>query len=165
MHKNIAENKNELDFFGLRSSKDLHEEIRKIYVDFYKAPDDTKFLLIIFALNHLREWIAESNCENIQKKIKTNETLTEAEKFFDDIWKMPEFRIINSLCNRGKHYITKSDEYKTNVLQGLRCDIGRCGDTLDQIYFLVDGIDVRDIFSKVFQRYDSWFKKINGDAA
>ncbi len=156
---NRKQENNELDFFGLRSSKDLYKEIRKNFIDFYSAPDDTRFLLLIFTLNHLREWIAESNWEKIKEKRRRNESLTDGEKFFEDIWEMPEFRVINSLCNRGKHYITKSQHNKTNTVQGFSAGLGRCGDSLGQLYYLIDGVDVRDILSKVVLKYDSWFNE------
>ena len=47
-------------------------------------------------LNHLREWIAPAYDHRAAPK-------KPEEKFFQDIWDVPSFKIINAVCNRTKH--------------------------------------------------------------
>lgn len=45
-------------------------------------------------------------------------------------------------------------------VRGAIVGLMRCNDSLDQLYFLVDGRDIRDIFNEVYRVYYEFF---NGD--
>lgn len=96
-----------------------------------------------------------------QLKQKKNKKiyLTKEELFFFEIWELNEFRAINSLCNREKHFSTKNSDLKTSKFRGLNCGTGKCGDSPDQEYFLIDGNDSRDVFFPVMGKYYHWFNK------
>lgn len=150
---------NKLDYFGLKNGEELFSEIQSAISEYSSQPNERLFLFLVFSLNHLREWIAESSYIDINNKIKNNIPLSDEESFFNEIWKLDEFKIINSLCNRGKHFLSTSKDLKTSKSQGFNCGMSTAGDSLDQEYFLIDGIDSRNIFFPVIRKYYLWFNK------
>lgn len=117
-------------------------------------------MFLVFALNHLREWIAECDYDKINKKKEAGIVLTKEESFFCQIWLLEEFRTINDFCNLGKHYKTKNREHETGKLHRFRCGFSRCGtDSLNQEYFLIDGKDSRDFLRPVYLAYLEWFEE------
>lgn len=151
----------ELNYFGLKTDKDLFQEIQSAISEFSDRPNDRLFFFLVLGLNHLREWIAGASFDQINKKKKQGLSLTEEEEFFVEIWDLPEFNIVNSLGNRGEHYLTKNDEQNTSIDQGAKTGLARCGDSLDQTYYLIDGRDLRDILYPVIKKYYEWFEKVN----
>lgn len=145
-----------IDLFNLQTAKDLFSHTQTAFSKFYKNPDDITLLALLFMLNHLREWIAECNHYAIEKKRREGLQLTKEEQFFEDIFNIQEYKIINQLCNRGKHSIKKVT-YETGTLKNARVGLMKAGDSLSQIYYLVDDIDIRDIMYKVIQEYQKWF--------
>ena len=127
----------------------------KIFCNYYRDASETDFLLLIFILNHLREQIVDGEKFCDINKIAPNDRSKE-QLLFCDIWDLPEFKIINEICNGAKHH-----KIENNVMQlkGLRCGIGRCGDRFDQKYILIDGTDSRIIFSAVIIQYRNYFNK------
>ncbi|MDT7043075.1 hypothetical protein [Candidatus Nitronereus thalassa] len=148
-----------LDYFGLEGPEELFKEIQSAVSEYSSRPSERLFFFLIFSLNHLREWIAGSSSKEMMKKNPQNDSLSKGELFFFDIWNLNEFQIINSLCNRGKHFLSKSTALRTSKIQGLNCRTGKVSDSLDQEYFLIDGVDSRDIFHPVVKKYHLWFKK------
>ncbi len=148
---------NSLDYFDVNSAKELYKLCLSSYTEYASNPDPKNFIFLVFSFNHLREWIAESDYKTLNHKKKKNLQLTKNEQLFFDIYELPEFKIINSLCNRGKHFITKHKSPETLKVYGLNCTHGKVCDSLDQEYYLIDSIDSRDIFIKLIQRYNQWF--------
>lgn len=145
-----------IDLFELDGPQELFAEIQLAIGEYYENPTSRLALFLVFALNHLREWIAGSSYRSLNKKIKDSAPLTAEERFFFTIENMEEFKVINSLCNRSKHHLV-SNIIKTSVSEGLHCD-GFCSDSLDQKYYLIDGVDSRIVFSAVIRKYFEWFQ-------
>jgi hypothetical protein len=68
------------------------------------------------------------------------------------IYDLSEFKVIQNLCNRGKHFI--ETPYETSKTRGLRVEIGKVGDSLNQNYFLINGKDSQDYFIPMFHKYN-----------
>lgn len=146
---------NKVEFIGLKSPEDLFGFIENIYSNYYHEPTETQLVTLIFTLNHLRDWISGGKGWNEIKGLSEH-ARNPGEIFFDEIYKLREFRdFINPLCNGIKHF--KIEEKSTELNLGLRTGLGRCGDSLSQKYFTINGEDSRIIFEKVLQRYRDFF--------
>jgi hypothetical protein len=150
---------NTVDLFDLNRPGDLYRIVLDTYKRYLAHPTEADFLFLVLGFTHMREWISESDRGQIADKKKAGATLTDGEQFFEEIYAMPEFRVIQELCNRGKHHITKGSAAKTSKAEGLRAGLARAGDKLDQTYFLIDGRDSRDYFIELVHKYNSWFSK------
>lgn len=146
-----------MDLFDLNEPKDLYRIILEVYEEYIRYPTERDFLFLTLGLTHLREWISESSYEEIKYKERAGQALTDGERFFVEIYSMPSFRIIQELCNRGKHHITSGTQGSTSKAEGLQAGLGRAGDSLGQLYFLIDGRDSRDYFIDLIQKYNEWF--------
>lgn len=144
-----------IDLFEVQGPEDLLSEIQKAICEYHDEPNSRLFLFLVFALNHLREWIADSSLESIKTSMRKGIALSAADKFCWDLWDLQEFRIVNSLCNRSKHDVV-SPGSKTGITRGFTCN-SPCSDSLDQKYYWVDGTDSRVIFAAVLRRYLEWF--------
>ena len=103
------------------------------------------FLLLVFGLAHLREWIAPDY------DWKKSAPVTPEENFYQDIWKFEEFKIIQGLCNRSKHMCL------TDTAMGA-LHKSKSGNRVVVGYF-ADGKDVEDVIRAVIQFYeDNWFQ-------
>lgn len=145
------------NYFELNGAKDLFREYQYALAEYTQKPNIRLFLFIVFTLNHLREWIAGSGHEEIQRKVKERALLSDGEKLFLSLWEMPEFRIINSLCNQGKHF-TARENHNTSVTSGFTMN-SRCADSLDQTYYMINGVDSREYIYAVGKKYYLWFEK------
>ncbi len=148
-----------LDFFDLNEPKDLYAIIHEVYLEYINFPTERNFLLLTLGFGHLREWIAQSSHSAIDRKRKAGDKLSDGEKFFCQIYEIPEFRTILELGNRGKHHIVSNVGPQTSKTAGLRAGLGKAGDQLDQTYFLIDGRDSRDYFIPLIQKYNEWFSE------
>ena len=145
---------NKTEFIGLKSADSLFRFIEKIYTEYCSAPTETQLFTLIFSLNHLRDWISEGKDWEQIKKIPKNQR-DASQVFYEDIYNLPEFKdILNPLCNGFKHF---KIEIITEPILGFRAGLGRAGDSLSQKYFTIDGIDSRNIFNKVLQKYRYFF--------
>ena len=149
----------ELDLFDLNKPVDLYRIIHEVYKEYIDHPTERNFLFLALGLTHLREWIADSNHAVIEKKQKDGIALTDGEQFFIEIYLLPSFKIIQELCNRGKHHISRDAVATTSKVEGRRAGIAKAGDRLDQLYFLIDSSDSRDYFIELFHKYNEWFSK------
>jgi hypothetical protein len=151
----------DLNLFDLNKPVDLYKIIHEVYLDYIKTPTEKDFLFLALGFTHLREWIAEGDWNAIKSKKEENLPLTEGEYFFEEIFKLKEFQVIQGLCNKGKHFITtrSGKTVKTSQEIGLRVGIGKMGDRLNQKYFLIDGKDSRDYFIKLIGKYNEWFSR------
>ena len=145
-----------IDFFELKNARDLFSEIQAAICEYHEKPNSRLFLFLVFSLNHLREWIAGSSYKSMEAKKKAGVELSRAEEFYWNILELQEFKIVNSLCNRSKHHLI-SQGNKTSITEGMHCN-SFCSDSLDQKYYLIDGIDSRIIFAAVIREYYSWFQ-------
>lgn len=148
-----------MDLFDLNKPKDLYRIILEAYEEYSRLPTERNFLLLTLGFTHLREWISESNYEEIKRKEEVGQSLTDGERFFVEIYHMKSFRVVQELCNRGKHCITYGTTGATSKVEGLRVGLGRVGDRLGQTYFLIDGRDSRDYFIDLIKKYNEWFER------
>ena len=145
-----------IDLFELKNAQDLFLEIQEAICEYHEKPNSRLFLFLAFSLNHLCEWIAGSSYKSIKAKIKDGVELSRAEEFYRNIFELQEFKTVKALCNRSKHHMI-SQGNQTSITEGMHCNSG-CGDSLDQKYYLIDGIDSRIIFAAVIREYCSWFQ-------
>ncbi|TFY98843.1 hypothetical protein [Ramlibacter humi] len=143
-----------IDLFELGEPLDLFKEIQAAAAEYERAPSSRLLLFLLFALNHLREWIANAGFEVLESK-RQSRGLEPNELLFYELWTMEEFRLINSLCNRSKHHVTRGGS-KTSVTQGMTCN-SPCTDSLGQTYYRIDGVDSRAVFAPVIRKYWEWF--------
>lgn len=156
----------DLGIFDLNEPSDLYRIILDVYAEYIDNPTERNFLFLVFGFTHLREWIAKSSHKEIQQKKNDGKQLTDEETFFDDIYDLSSFKIIQSLCNRSKHRIVRHDrDVKTFKDAGLRAGLGKAGDRLNQLYFLIDGRDSRDFFIELIQKYNQWFSMVSDESA
>lgn len=108
---------------------------------------------------HLREWIYRGRKTAYEGKSESELTCEEA---VDKIlWALPEYKVVQSLCNHSKYYEcdpAKNKEHATVELRGSPVGLMKCGDSLNSSYFLVDGRDIRDIFIAVYRVYYEYFE-------
>ncbi|WP_148044772.1 hypothetical protein [Stagnimonas aquatica] len=145
----------EIDLFELREPKNLFAEIQEAMAEYCREPSSRLLLFLLFSLNHLREWIAGAGYEALKAKRQSGQVLLPAEMFYFELWTLEEFQTINALCNRSKHASIRSGG-ATSVSSGATCN-SWCCDSLDQTYYRIDGIDSREIFFPVIQKYHAWF--------
>lgn len=146
-----------IDLFKIHGAEELFKEIVSAHIDFCAKPNNRALLFLLFSLNHLREWIAGTNWNGIKQIPRKDRK--QRHKFFIRIGNTREFKVVNNLCNRSKHYVTQSVEHKTAVVEGARAGLARAGDSLGQVYYLVGDEDIRGVFSTVIAEYQSWFSK------
>ncbi|MDR4484729.1 MAG: hypothetical protein R3B95_16210 [Nitrospirales bacterium] len=145
----------DLNLFDLNKPVDLYRILQNVYRNYIKNPTEKDFFFLTLGLTHLREWIAEKSWRDVDKKKKSGQPMTEGERFLMEIYDLSEFKVIQNLCNKGKHFIETPHE--TSKASGLRVGIGKVGDSLNQNYFLINGKDSRDYFIALFHKYDEWF--------
>lgn len=148
-----------IDLFDLNEPKDLYKIIHEVYREYINHPTERNFLFLILGFTHLCEWISKSKYEDIKKKKNRGDSLTDGELFSLEIHLMHSFDIVRNLCNRGKHYITRSTSPETSKVEGLNVGFGKVGDSIDQLYFLIDGRDSREYFIDLINKYNDWFSK------
>lgn len=145
-----------IDLFDLNEPKDLYRILHEVFEEYIEHPTERNFLFLVLGFTHLREWISESSHEKIKQKQSLGHDLTDGEKFFIEIHSLQSFRAIQELCNRGKHHIT-TGRHATSKIEGFRIGIGKVGDSLGQLYFLIDDHDSRDYFVELIRKYNEWF--------
>lgn len=149
-----------LDLFDLNNPVDLYEIVLDTYDKYVQEPTEKDFFFLVFGFTHLREWISESGYAEIVKKKNAGTPLSNAEKFFEEIYDLPSFKVVQELCNRGKHHVTQG-KFKTSKDQGIKVGLARAGDKVGQTHFLIDGRDSREYFIELVHKYNSWFGKNN----
>jgi hypothetical protein len=75
------------------------------------------------------------------------------------MWYRADYKQIRALCNNSKHFHHKLNGPTTSVIVGARAGLLRAGDSLGQTYFIVDGMDVRDILMDVYRSFKLYFEK------
>lgn len=128
----------------------------EVFASYYCDPTEERLVTLLFTLNHLRDWIASGVSWDEIKKISEDKRTAE-QLFYQRMYALPEYnKYVNPLCNGLKHC---KIELHTEEVVGLRCGIGRAGDSLGQRYYLIDGVDSRTIFQTVIEAYRTWFDK------
>ena len=147
--------------FDMGSAEAMFEHLKNKWVNFNENPSEESLIDTLFPMYHLREWIYRGGCRD--GKDKTGDKRRRIRDFNKRLWDLPEYLIIKSLCNHTKHYKCdpdKNPEHSMTKVRGAIVGLMRCNDSLDQLYFLVDGRDIRDIFIEVYRAYYEFF---NGD--
>lgn len=136
-------------YFNIESAGHLFNALKavahRLAVSEDKRTED--FLLLVFGLVHLREWIAPDYDWGKSAPVKPEE------HFYQDIWKFEEFKLLQGLCNRSKHMCATETAMGTlhKTTSGSRVVIG----------YFADGKDVEHVIRAVIQFYeDNWFKAI-----
>jgi hypothetical protein len=145
-------------FFDIHSAEELFHLLKAVANSFAssraKRPQD--LLLLVFGLTHLREWIARGYDPK-------QTAVTPAEHFYQHIFNLGEFKVLQALCNRSKH-MSASDHVMGTLHQRTvddRPDVDSVSD-FDRDYataYSVDERDVEDVIRVVIKFYeDQWFQ-------
>ncbi|MBA2781288.1 hypothetical protein [Billgrantia kenyensis] len=103
-----------------------------------------ELLLLVFGLTHLREWIAPGYSP--EKVPQTPE-----ERFYREIFNVPEFNPLRHLCNRSKHMSANHSAH--GALQGSTIDDWEDFDSVQSIdrgpmlAYFADGRNIEDVIS------------------
>jgi hypothetical protein len=144
--------------YSYNSPHKLFEKLKRDFIEFFNNPSEDGLLTVLFSLYHLREWICPG--KEIYKSIalKSEADRTSEERLYMNMYSMPEYKIVCSLCNHAKHFKNKGLDGRTDALHGARAGMARAGDSLGITHFTVDGIEVRDIFCTVYKKYLEYFE-------
>ena len=129
--------------------------VEATYQRYYRSASETDFLLLIFILYHLREQIVGGQKYNQIKSINS-QYRTPGQHLFMDLWKLNEFQIIREICNGTKHHRI---EKNISEIEEARAGIARAGNSLDSKFYLIDGVDSRNIFTTIIFKYKDYFNK------
>ena len=142
---------NEIEYF--KSPKGMFDMVEATYQRYYCGVSESDFILLIFILNHLREQIVGGQGYNQINSINPQDR-SAAQHLYIVLWELDEFQIIREICNGTKHH-----RIETNLSQveNARVGLTRCGDSLGQKYYLIDGEDSRNIFTTVITKYKDYF--------
>lgn len=146
---------------GLFSTGDagaMFEHLKNKWVNFHNHPTEEGLIDTLFPMYHLREWIYQGKKSDYSGK--ADDELSREEALNKTLWALPEYLVIKSLCNHSKHYMCdpdKNPEHVTVEIKGARAGLMKCGDSLSESYFLVDGRDIRDILMPVYKVYYEYF--------
>jgi hypothetical protein len=143
--------------YSLNSPERLFDKLVSSFTKFCDSPSEDGIFEVIFPLYHLREWICPGGHESYKGKPEVDRTQEEILHAY--LYGMPEYKAVQELCNRTKHYNNLNAAIQTEVLQGFRCGLARAGDSLGITHFMVDGTEIRDIFWPVYQVYFSYFRR------
>jgi len=140
----------------------LFEKLVRDFTAFCKVPSEDGIFTLIFPLYHLREWICPGGHESYSKKERW--TWTEEEILHNELFYLHEYKIVREICNNVKHFSDSSYglSARTSCLDGRRAGLTRCGDSYGVTHFLINGIEVRDIFWPVYSVYFRYFQRQNG---
>ncbi len=123
-----------------------------------KRPED--MLLLVFGLTHLREWVAPDYSPKQQ-------AVTPSERFYQAIFELEEFKVLQALCNRSKHMC--ATDSAMGALHGGPIDDWSDVDSVlnfdhgPPLAYFVDGRDMDDVVRTVVNFYeDRWFNVTGG---
>jgi hypothetical protein len=156
--------------FHLTSASDffycLHVALDRYQRSRSKRIEDTFFL--VMGANHLREWIAPGYRPEFDKKTgePSPAPLTEAEKFYIEVFDDPDFKIVRGLCNRAKHLtkecsVTSYSNSSNLMIDDLDCMIDDVlnWDEGPPTGFYVEGEEVGEILHRLLNTYrHAWFE-------
>lgn len=152
--------------FGIETDEDLYRLLKEVWESFSKEPTQKDFLLLCFLLNHLREWIVQCGTDEavktIKRKEKSSTPLTEEENLFSRIFDLPEFQMINSFCNAGKHFRPLSTSSTTKVAGGMSFEENLEAEFTNVFVVQLENgsnVEVLDLFAPVLSVYEKWFEQ------
>ena len=145
-------------FFDIQSAEQLFHLLKSIANTFTssKAKRAQDLLLLVFGLTHLREWIAPDFDPRQPPQ-------TPEQQFYQDIYELAEFKVLQSLCNRSKHMIATNTVMGT-LHESTIDDWPDVDSVLDfdrghPTAYSVDNRDVEDVVKTVIRFYDvGWFR-------
>jgi hypothetical protein len=145
-------------FFDLYDPEALFGLLKSVAESFSSSPTKRvqDLLLLVFGLTHLREWIApdyDPQCP----------ATTPAQKFFQQIYALREFKILQHLCNRSKHMVPAKSVmgtlYESPIDDWPDVDAVRDFDRGFPSAYSVDDRDVFEVIQVVIAFYDKhWFQ-------
>ena len=149
-------------FFDIQSAKALFDLLRSLKDSFAssRAKRTQELLLLVFGLTHLREWIAPDYDPQ-------RTAVTPAERFYQHIYTLAEFRLLQALCNRSKHMVPSRSVMGT--LSESTIDDWPDVDSLTDFdrgfptAYSVDDRDIVDVIQVVITFYEEqWFRTREG---
>ena len=143
--------------YSYNSAEKLFEKLKNDFSIFCDEPNEESIYGLIFPFYHLREWIHPAGYEAY--KDKNHEHLSKEEHLHNYLHDMKEYEVIRALCNNAKHFNVSGSGNKMESLEGARAGLMRVDDSLSITHFLVDGIEIRDIFWPVYSVYFKYFEK------
>jgi hypothetical protein len=146
--------------YSCDSPEKLFQKLKKDFSDFYKTPSEEWIFSIVFPMYHLRDWICPAKYEEYGNKSEAERT--REEKLAVKLHGMPEYEVVRGLCTNAKHFVAREGDInkKTRQLKGKRYGLGRYGDSFGITHYLVDGIEIRNIFWTVYIAYLDYFREI-----
>lgn len=144
-------------FFDLESPELFFAAIRRAAAELAESPvkSTERLMFVVMGLNHLREWIAPGYHH-------THPADTPNKVFFNRIYKLDAFLVIQGLCNRSKHL--KEFDRPMSITGSLPVDEWPDVDSVANFNcgpvpgYAVDGRDVMEIIDEVIQFYlQHWF--------
>lgn len=124
-----------------------------------EAKETERLLFVIFGLNQLREWISPRS-----RQERRNPSPTPGQRFYDAVFELGSFKVINAICNHTKHLQPLPKRIDTSY--GLSIDewpdVGAVHsfDNGPPSGYSIDGRDVLDVVEEVLRFYeDNWFSK------
>lgn len=145
--------------YSINSPEKMFEYLKSKVSAYSENPTDENLADVLCPLSHLREWVYPGGYERLKNIPK--QQLTSEESLFQALYKMPEFKVVLSLCNKKKHFNDKGNAPMMASVKNARAGLMRCGDRLDRKYHLVDGRDIRECFSAVIKMYQAYFDEIS----
>lgn len=144
--------------FSFTTPDRLFKKLKQDFSDFNENPSEDGIFSVVFPLYHLREWICPAGHASYRAKNKSS--LTPEEALHDTLHNLPQYQVVRELCNNAKHFDDSSYmvSARTSSLEGFRVDLAHVGDSLDVTHFLVDGVEIRDIFWTVYEHYFRYFE-------
>lgn len=146
-------------FFDINSDEAFFQSLERAASKFRstKIKDTAKVLYLLMGVNHLRNWI----CPGFNAK---DQPVTPEQNFCVAIYSLPEFKIVNSLCNRSKHMgrMPYQLEAKYGAMVSEYPDISSLFsfENGPPLGYSVDGRDLFDIIDVVLRFYRSeWYEK------
>lgn len=147
-------------FFDINSDEAFFRSLERATLKFRlsKVKDTANVLYLLMGVNHLRDWICPGF--NAKEQVPT----TPEQHFYVAIYGLPEFKIVNSLCNRSKHMGRMP--YKLEASYGAMVSEYPDIDSLfgfengPPLGYLVDGRDLIEIIEVALRYYRTeWYEK------
>jgi hypothetical protein len=133
--------------FSYRTPEDLFDKVKRDWLTFNQDPTDDHLLNLLFPLSHLRDWIRPTRDNSNAKAAELHRILGNNEAY----------QLILALCNNAKHFTDRIGE-PTNILEGFRVGMNRCGDSLGVRNHMVGGHPLREAVREVFRLYHQYFE-------
>ena len=140
-------------FFNIESAGQLFDLLKTVAKRFLTSDEKQTedFLLLVFGLTHLREWIAPDYDWK-------NDPQTPAENLFQEIFKLEEFKLLQGLCNRSKHMCATNYAmgplFKTVREPSINENSVSQSGRRHLVGFFVNGNDMEDVFRVVIKFYE-----------